>query len=63
MIVAVPGSVGALDPDQVDMSTLLAQENPGMLYHRSMLHEGSKSVAEFIIEKILGKIHDFILKN
>ena len=40
MIVAVPGSVGALDPDQVDMSTLLAQENPGMLYHRSMLHEG-----------------------
>ena len=30
MIVAVPGSVGALDADQVDMSTLLAQENPGI---------------------------------
>ena len=40
MIIAVPGSVGALDPDQVDTTTLLAQENPGMIYHRSMLQEG-----------------------
>ena len=40
MIIAVPGSVGALDPDQVDTTTLLSQENPGMIYHRSMLQEG-----------------------
>ena len=34
MIVAVPGSVGALEPDAIDTTTLLSQENPGMIYHR-----------------------------
>merc|ERR1719357_718121 len=42
MIVAVPGSVGALEPDAIDTTTLLSQENPGMIYHRTMLQEGIK---------------------
>ena len=41
-MVAVPGSVGALEPDAIDTTTLLAQENPGMIYHRTMLQEGLK---------------------
>lgn len=40
VVIAVPGSVGALDPDTMDTTTLLSQENPGMIYHRSMLQEG-----------------------
>ena len=42
IVVAVPGSVGALEPDAMDTTTLLAQENPGMIYHRTMLQEGLK---------------------
>ena len=42
VVVAVPGSVGALEPDTLDTTTLLAQENPGMIYHRTMLQEGLK---------------------
>ena len=42
VIVAVPGSVGALEPDAIDTTTLLTQENPGMIYHRTMLQEGLK---------------------
>ncbi len=42
IVVAVPGSVGPLDPDTMDTTTLLSQENPGMIYHRTMLQEGLK---------------------
>merc|ERR1712223_1813188 len=42
MIVAVPGSVGALEPDAIDTTTFLSQENPGMTSHRTMLQEGIK---------------------
>ena len=42
VVVAVPGSVGMLEPDAIDTTTLLAQENPGMIYHRTMLQEGLK---------------------
>ena len=53
MIVAVPGSIGALDPDTLDTTTLLSQENPGMIYHRTMLQEGIK-------ECFTGELHSDI---
>ena len=53
MIVAVPGSVGALEPDAIDTTTLLSQENPGMIYHRTMLQEGIK-------ECFTGELHSDI---
>ena len=53
MIVAVPGSIGALEPDTLDTTTLLSQENPGMIYHRTMLQEGIK-------ECFTGELHSDI---
>ena len=38
IVVAVPGSLA--EPGTTDLTTTIMQENPGMVYHRSMLQEG-----------------------